>query len=91
MAGRTPRGRIHEPGPPDVAWIRDTADEVAHRHVITARTVRGWLSTGRFNAEMADALASLADQGIGAEVLNAMVYAMGDRPIGDLPALTEDV
>lgn len=78
----------------DVArqWIIDTADAVALRHVISARTVRGWLATGKVGAEVAEHLANLADYGIDPDMLNAMVSALDKgRPIGDLDEFDVEV
>ncbi len=70
-------------------WVTDTAEEIATRHAISPRTVRGWLATGHVDADVAEHLAAIADYGISPEMLNAMVYALvHGRPIGDLEDVT---
>lgn len=70
-------------------WITDTAQEIAERHAISPRTVRGWLATGHIDADVAEHLAAMADYGISPEMLNAMVYALVQgQPIGDLEYVT---
>lgn len=69
-------------------WISETAEQIAIRHMISPRTVRGWLSTGKVSEAMAENLAAIADQGVDSDMLNAMVYALAEgRPIGDLADL----
>lgn len=70
-------------------WVTDTAEDIAVRHAISPRTVRGWLATGHVHADVAEHLAAIADYGISPEMLNAMVYALvHGRPIGDLEEAT---
>ncbi len=65
-------------------WATDRAEEISSRHAISSRTVRGWLETGFVSPQVADCLASMADDGVAPKKLNAMVYAlMYGKPIGD--------
>lgn len=70
-------------------WITDVAERVALRHMVTSRTVRGWLSTGCVHEDVADHLASLANYGISSEKINAMVATLQrGELIGDLEEWT---